>query len=175
MKIIRTKTFYLEMLRPHTFDVQPPLGGIEVIKQSRPSVEYYRFLYRSVGEDFQWVDRLVLADDSLRRIIHDDMVDIYVLKLDGRDAGYAELDRRCSGEIELAYFGLFPPFVGRGLGRYFLDWTLRTAWSHEPDRVWVHTCDLDHQAALPNYLNAGFEIYDEKMIDQHVPDLKSGP
>jgi GNAT superfamily N-acetyltransferase len=81
-----------------------------------------------------------------------------------------ELDRRTPGEIELAYFGLFPQFIGNGLGKYLLAWALRQAWSYGPRRVWVHTCDLDHEAALPTYLNAGFTVYAEKMVEQAVPE-----
>jgi len=108
--------------------------------------------------------------DELRAIIQDDRVEISVLAVDGQTAGYSELDRRQANEIELTYFGLFPGFVGKGLGTYFLDWTLRKAWSFQPRRVWIHTCDLDHPAALPTYLKAGFTVYDEKIIDQIIPD-----
>ena len=89
--------------------------------------------------------------------------------VDGQPAGYSELDRREPGQIELAYFGLFPQFIGQGLGKYFLGWTLDRAWSYGPDRVWLHTCDLDHPAALPNYQQAGFVVFDEQMIQQVVP------
>jgi GNAT superfamily N-acetyltransferase len=170
MPIIKTKTTYLEMYHPPTSFAQPPCDGIEITKADAPSTEFYRYLYRSVGEDLFWVDRLILPDDELRAIIQDDRVVIYVLAVGGETAGYSELDRRQKDEIELVYFGLFPRFVGRGLGKYFLDWTLRKAWAFEPRRVWVHTCDLDHPAALPTYLKAGFAIYDEEIIDQRVPD-----
>ena len=69
-----------------------------------------------------------------------------------------------------AYFGLFPAFIGKGLGKYLLAWALDRAWSFNPRRVWVHTCDLDHPAALPNYLRAGFTVYDETVVEQIVAD-----
>jgi GNAT superfamily N-acetyltransferase len=123
-----------------------------------------------VGRDYCWVDRNLMPDEDLRRIIQDPGVEVYVLSVAGAPAGYAELDRRQPGEIELAYFGLFPDFVGRGLGKFFLAWAVERAWSHGPRRVWVHTCDLDHPAALPNYLKAGFVVYDERVIEQVVAD-----
>ena len=64
--------------------------------------------------------------------------------------------RRIEGEIELVQFGLVPEFIGQGLGKYFLNWTIDKAWSYDPRRFWLHTCTLDHKAALPNYLKAGF-------------------
>ena len=114
-----------------------------------------------------------MPDEQLQAILTDDRVEIFVLQVADQSAGYAELDRRLENEIELAYFGLFPSFIGQRLGHCFLNWTLRTAWSHSPDRVWVHTCDLDHPAALPNYLKAGFRIYDERLVDQFVPDERA--
>src|SRR5260370_29736357 len=88
---------------------------------------------------------------------------VHVLMADGVPAGFAELDRRREGEIELVQFGLMPEFIGQGLGRYFLQWTIDRAWSYDPRRFWLHTCTLDHPAALPNYRKAGFEIYKEEM------------
>ena len=79
-------------------------------------------------------------------------------------AGFAEFDRRKPDEVELVQFGLTPPFVGRGLGKWFLEWTIDCAWSYAPRRFWLHTCSLDHRAALPNYLKRGFVKYKEEQI-----------
>jgi GNAT superfamily N-acetyltransferase len=111
-----------------------------------------------------------MQDEELLAIIHHDLVDVLVLTAVDEPLGYAELDRRQAGEIELACFGLFPSATGQGLGKYLLNRAMRAAWAHSPQRVWVHTCDLDHPAALPNYLKAGFEVYDEVDIDQFVPE-----
>jgi hypothetical protein len=170
MPRISTKTTYLEMLKPLAHEIAPPRSDLRIELIRRPSNEEYRRLYSSVGAGLHWVDRLLMPDEQLQAILTDDRVEIFVLQVADQPAGYAELDRRRGNEIELAYFGLFPGFIGQRLGYYFLNWTLHTAWSHSPDRVWVHTCDLDHPAALPNYLKAGFRIYDERLIDQFVPD-----
>jgi GNAT superfamily N-acetyltransferase len=82
---------------------------------------------------------------------------------EGVPAGFAELDRRIEGEIEVVQFGLLQEFIGQGLGRYFLQWTIDKAWSYQPRRFWLHTDSKDHPAALPNYLKAGFEIYKEEL------------
>jgi GNAT superfamily N-acetyltransferase len=170
MKHVLTKTTYLEMHSPPDKSATTPNADVAVERVEAPSVEYYRFLYNSVGRDYCWIDRNRMPDEELRRIVQDERVEIYLLTVGGEPAGYAELDRRQEGEIELAYFGLFPEFVGRGLGKFFLASAVERAWSHKPHRVWVHTCDLDHPAALPNYLKAGFLAYDEKMIEQVVGD-----
>jgi GNAT superfamily N-acetyltransferase len=67
-----------------------------------------------------------------------------------------------AGEVELVQFGLTPEFIGQGLGKFFLQWAIDRAWGYGPRRLWLHTCTLDHPAALPNYLKAGFRIYKEE-------------
>ena len=173
MSIIKTKTTYLEMFSPPQFEVGVLQTGRKVIRLPLPSVGFYRRLYRAIGSNFHWIDRLLMPEDDLRAIIQDDLVDIFVLYENQEPIGYSELDRRVCNEIELAYFGLFPEVIGQGLGKYLLNWTLRTAWSHRPRRVWVHTCDLDHPAALPNYLKSGFQIYDESIVEQPIFSMNS--
>jgi GNAT superfamily N-acetyltransferase len=166
MDRVLTKTTYLEMRSAPGVSYPAALDGVAVERVECPAVEFYRYLYNSVGRDYSWVDRNLLPDKPLRQIVQDERVEIYVLKVAGKDAGYAELDRRQPDEIELAYFGLFPAYVGRGLGKHLLQWIVAQAWSYRPRRLWVHTCDLDHPAALPNYLKAGFQVYDEKIVEQ---------
>ncbi len=169
MREVTTKTTYLEMRSPVRNDTATP-EGVAVAHVEKPSLAEYRHYYSSVGKDFDWVDRILLADEKLVEIIHDNLVEISLLTVGGEPAGFSELDRRTPTEIELAYFGLFPNFIGRGLGKFFLNWTVQHAWSYQPNRVWVHTCDLDHPAALPNYVRAGFQVYDEKIVHQQVAD-----
>jgi GNAT superfamily N-acetyltransferase len=170
MPIIKTKTTYLEMLSPPEGSGPAPRDDIEIARAAQPSVEAYRGWYCAVGGELNWVDRLVMPDDELCIILHDERVEIFLLHVAGETAGYVELDGRVAGDIEIAYYGLFPQFVGQGLGRYFLRWAVQHAWTQQPHRVWLHTCDLDHPAALPNYLKAGFKVYDEQVIEQVVPD-----
>ena len=169
MNTIPVKTFYLQMHAPPERTVPPPTDGVEVLRVEHPTIPYYRFLYDAVGRDWNWIDRKRLSDDELSAIIHGDRVEIYVLHVKGSPAGFCEMDRRVEDEIELRYFGLMPVFIGKGLGKYFLNWVLRQAWSYAPNRVWVHTCELDHDAALPIYQQAGLVVYDERIIDQVVP------
>ena len=160
---------YLEMHAPPTRPPAPaPLGKLAILRAERPTVSFYRYLYNTIGEPWNWVERRLLDDDALRAIIHDDKIDIYVLHVGGVPAGYVEQDRRHAREIEIAYFGLVPDFVGRGLGSYFLDWAVSTAWLHKPKRVWVNTCSLDHPRALSVYQRAGFVPYDRR-VDQIMP------
>lgn len=151
---------YLEMhARPPGLQLAAPADGLTVVQANPPTISFYRYLYNTVGGDWHWLDRRALTDQALGAIVQNPRVETHVLYESGTPAGYAELDRRTAGEIELAYFGLIPDFIGRGLGTYLLDWAIDRAWSYRPQRFWVHTCTLDHAKALPNYIRAGFRQY----------------
>lgn len=150
---------YLQMAQPPSSLLTMPREPVRCLRRLRVQVPEYLQWYSEVGRDYQWRDRLRMPSENLRRILEDPAVEIWAFLASDQHAGYVELDRRQPGEVEIAYFGLFPPFLGRGLGRYFLDWTVRQAWSYRPSRVWLHTCDRDHPAALPNYQRAGFSEY----------------
>ena len=157
------KVTYLEMrIRPERV-VPAPRDGLTVIHAKRPTIAYYRFLYDAVGRHYHWVRRTRYSDEELARIIHDPRDEVHVLHVDGVPAGYAELDRRVEGEIELNQFGLTADFIGQGLGKWFLQWTIDRAWNYGPHRFWLHTCTLDHPNALPNYQKAGFVAYKEEV------------
>lgn len=164
---------YLEMTeRPAQLNVPPPRGmRLALLHAYRPSVGFYRYLYDTVGAPWLWYERRAMDDTALRAIIQDDGVEIYVLYANGVPAGYAELDRRASDEIELAYFGLMPDFIGRRLGPYLLASALGTAWTYEPRRVWLHTNTRDHPKALRLYQRFGFRPYDQ--VRQTVPDPRA--
>ncbi len=168
---------YLQMNeRPKSAPVHPPTIGLPIalLHAEKPNVDFYRYLYNAVGESWIWYERREMSDATLATIIEDPLVEIYVLYLGGSPAGYAELDRREEDQIELAYFGLLPDFTGRGIGKWLLDCAIDTAWRHEPNRLWLHTCTLDHPAALRLYQRAGFEPY--KQETKHIPDPRtSGP
>ncbi|MCP4328155.1 MAG: GNAT family N-acetyltransferase [Alphaproteobacteria bacterium] len=154
---------YLEMTGPPKLSVIMPSGRkLALLRAEEPTVSFYRYLYNTVGEPWLWWERRALADDALRAIIEDDKIDVYVLYANGVPAGFAELDRRRLPEIDLAFFGLIPEFIGQGLGRYFLNVIIETAWSLKPRRLTVNTCNFDHPKAIQTYQRAGFVPYDQK-------------
>lgn len=148
---------YLEMRERPTAPPPPrPVEKIALLRAEQPTISFYRFLYDTVGDPWLWWERRVMDDETLGAIIRDPDVEIYVLYVGGVPAGFCELDCREAGAVELAYFGLMPEFIGRGLGRFFLRWAIDQAWLREPERVWVHTCTEDHPAALRMYQKEGF-------------------
>ena len=164
MELLDVTVYYLEMHAATGRGVPAPRDGLAVEHVVSPTVPYYRSLYDAVGRDYKWLSRRKMSDEALAAIIGDPRDELHVLQVAGTPAGFAELDRRQPHEIELVQFGLMPEFIGQGLGKWFLQWTIDKAWSYAPDRFWLHTCSLDHEAALPNYTRAGFALYHQETI-----------
>ncbi len=167
-ELIDATVYYLEMLNHPIQPVQPPRAGLLVLHVQTPSLAYYRFLYDAVGKDYHWLSRRKLSDDELAAILGDAKNELYVLHVDGSPAGFSELDRRKPTDIELVQFGLMGDFIGQGLGTWFLQWTIDKAWSYRPKRLWLHTCTLDHPAAVPLYKKAGFVQFKEEAIRREL-------
>lgn len=166
MSTIDVTVYYLEMLSHVHNSVPAPRDGLSVVHARRPTVAYYRFLYDAVGADYDWYSRKKLSDAELAAILADPRDEVHVLFVDGVPAGFAELDRRIDGQIELVQFGLVCEFIGQGLGKYFLQQVIDLAWSYAPQRFWLHTCTMDHPAAIPNYLQSGFTLYKQEVVQR---------
>ncbi len=168
-------TIELEMReRPTRATVPIPAGHYAVMRVDKPSCPFYRYLYKRVGEPWLWVDRAKLSDAALEAEIAAEAVEIYVLYASGEPVGYVELDRRPKPDIRIAYFGLAPGYIGRGLGRYLLNWAIDQAWSYGPERLTVSTWSFDHPRALANYQKAGFRPYQQtrsRIVDPRLEGL----
>jgi len=115
--------------------------------------ERYRALFRRVGGRWLWFSRLAMSDaDLLARAgeVHE------ALDRDGHSVGMVELDFRSAGICRILFLGLVPELAGQGHGRWLFAETMARAWAPGIEQVSVHTCSLDHPAALPSYLRAGF-------------------
>ena len=157
---------YLEMTDPADLEAAPvPPGGAAVERIDDPACGLWRFLYTEVGREYHWVDRLAWTDEEIRRYLADPALELWVLRVEEAIAGYFELRQDAEGGMEIAYFGLLPPFVGRGLGKYLLTCAVRRAWERGVSRVWLHTSSLDHPAAFPNYLARGFRVWKQEVYD----------
>jgi GNAT superfamily N-acetyltransferase len=161
---LRMVITYLEMNARPTAPTIPVPRRTALLRAERPTISFYRYLYNTVGERWLWYERRAMDDETLSGFIHDPGTEIYVLYSGGVPAGYAELNRRVKDEIELAYFGLMPEFIGQGLGRYFLSWAVDCAWTHGPERVWVSTNNFDHPRAIQSYQRAGFAPYRQETL-----------
>ncbi|HVU30386.1 MAG TPA: GNAT family N-acetyltransferase [Sphingomicrobium sp.] len=158
---------YLEMRSRPEIEVPPSTLDLRAIKE--PTTDRYRALFRLVGAPWLWFSRLLLDDEKLGAIIGDPGVELFaVLDGNGRDVGLLELDFREQGQCELAFVGLVPDLSGLGHGRWLLAEAVSRAWREGIGRVHVHTCSLDHPAALAAYRRAGFSAY--KRSIERFPD-----
>jgi len=158
---------YLEMRERPAVSI--PSSPLRLRSVDKPDVDAYRELFRLVGAPWLWFSRLIMDDATLGAIIHDPGIELFVVEDDeGRDAGMLELDYREPGECELSFIGLVPDLAGKGHGRWLLAEAVNRAWREGVSRVHVHTCSLDHPAALSAYRRAGFAPY--KRAIEHFPD-----
>ena len=158
---------YLEICGPPDLPVPP--SPLKLKRVEVPQPEHYRELFRLIGAPWLWFSRLIIDDAHLAAIIQHPKVELYsVVDETGREAGMLELDFREPGECELAFVGLIPELSGQGHGRWLLAEAVRLAWRDGVSRVHVHTCTLDHPAALAAYTRAGFIPY--KRALERFPD-----
>jgi GNAT superfamily N-acetyltransferase len=151
---------YLEMRSPTALQPKRCPDARFCIKPATvPQWEFNRFLYLLVGGPWTWTDKLNWTDRQWKEYVESGRLWTYVASHDGSLAGYYELQRDDAGDIEIIYFGLTPHFVGRGLGQVLLTSALEEAWRLGAKRVWVHTCTLDHPAAVATYQACGMQIY----------------
>jgi GNAT superfamily N-acetyltransferase len=161
---------YLQMReRP---EIGVPRSTLDLLRLTNPNLDRYRSLFRLVGSPWLWFSRLVMEDDKLAAIIQHPDVELFAVQDgNGRDVGMLELDFRETGECELAFVGLIPDLSGLGHGRWLLEEALQRAWRDGVTRVHVHTCSLDHPAALSAYARAGFTPY--KRAIERFPDPRA--
>jgi GNAT superfamily N-acetyltransferase len=161
--------WYVEMLDPswHRPSTKPRRLKVQQVPKSP---ELSRELYRQVGDDWMWIDRLPWSTEQWREYTDNPALECWLAFCDGQRAGYFDLERLADGSVQVVYLGLLPDFVGQGLGGDLLSSAVEIAWRDHPTRVWLHTCSLDHPSALPNYLARGFRQYDVETQRQVVPD-----
>ena len=146
---------YLEMRERREQPV--PASPLTLRRVEVPEPEHYRELFRRVGAPWLWFSRLILDDAHLASIIQHPKVELYcVIDQNGREVGMLELDFREAHECELAFIGLIPELAGLGHGRWLLAEAVSRGWCEGVTRLHVHTCSLDHPAALGAYRRAGF-------------------
>ena len=124
-----------------------------------------KFFYKNIGKSHHWVDRLVWTDKQWMNYTSDRSVKTFVLKKKDDLAGYFELIiHRDKKEVEIAYLGLLEEYHNQKLGSFLLSSAIRNSFKEKTNRVWVHTCSLDHKNALKNYISRGMKIFKKETI-----------
>ena len=139
-------------------------SSIELVKSDDFQVN--KFFYKNVGKKHRWTDRLTWSDRDWIKYSTDSKVKTYILKVKGELAGYFELILHLDlKEIEIAYLGLLEEYHNKKIGGYLLSTAIKKSFEEKDmQRVWVHTCTLDHKNALKNYLARGMKIYKNETI-----------
>ena len=124
-----------------------------------------KFFYKNIGKSHHWVDRLIWTDKQWMNYTSDSSVKTFVLKKKDELAGYFELIiHKDKKEVEIAYLGLLEEYHNQKLGSFLLSSAIRNSFKEKTNRVWVHTCSLDHKNALKNYLSRGMKIFKKETI-----------
>ena len=183
MTNIPVTTWSLEQTAPtDALPAAVPEGDVRIVRSEVPSPEFSRFLYASVGGDNNWIDRLGWTYARWQEHLGRAGVETWVAHDHGTPAGYVELEPQDDGVVEIVYFGLIPAFRGRRIGGHLLSYGAARAWDladrwpglAPTKRVWLHTCSLDGEHAMDNYLRRGFKLFDTKVEEE--PDVSApGP
>ncbi len=141
----------------------------ELKKAELPLPELSRFLYMAVGAPWTWYMRVSWSYEQWQNYLAGGNIQTWVAYKEATPLGYFELDVQANKSVEIAYFGLIPEFIGKGYGKALLQDAISKAWEIGGDRVWLHTCTLDHPQALNNYLARGFKVFKEEEYSDQIP------
>ncbi len=168
--VMPTKVYYLKMHEKLVRNTDGILN-LKFSKLARPidTVDYL-YYYRTVGEEYNWLDRITMNESDLHEVINSSKTEVFVYYISHEPAGFAEFVRE-DEYTEILYFGLFPDYIGKGYGKHFLQTVINEAWSNNPKWIQLNTCELDHPNALSTYRKAGFEldkiiVEDRKVIQE---------
>ena len=158
--MIEVTTYYLEMKSPSLLKDKKESEGLKIYECEIRQFQFNRFLYQFIGGAWGWTDKLSWSDEQWKTYAENDNLRTWGAYYKGSLAGYYELQQQYGGDVELAYLGLAPKFIGKGFGGYLLSQAIKSAWEWKwTKRVWVHTCTLDHPSALQNYKARGMDVY----------------
>ena len=124
-----------------------------------------KFFYKNIGKKHKWIDRLVWTEAQWIDYVSNENIKTYIFKFKNNLAGFFELiSHNEKKEVEIAYFGLLEEFQNKKLGSYLLSQAIQKSFNSDIERVWVHTCSLDHKNALNNYIARGMKIFKTEII-----------
>ena len=163
----KIKRFFLEIKKKQFLKQHPSFPKkTQVYLDKRKDININKFFYRQIGKDHFWRDRLLWSDNEWHKYIDNINLETGVMKLEEELIGFYEQEfHKEKNEIELIQMGILKEFQGKKFGSFLLEYIARKAFDQNVERVWVHTCSLDHKHALENYLSKGFKIFKEETID----------
>jgi len=142
-----------------------PNEDYEIKLINPPDFQLNKFFYKSIGKNHNWIDRLIWTEKQWINFTTNKNTKTYVLKKKDDLVGYFELLlHHDKNEVEIAYLGILGEYQNKRLGSYLLSTAIKKSFLNKPNRVWVHTCSLDHRNALSNYLSRGMKIFKRESV-----------
>jgi RimJ/RimL family protein N-acetyltransferase len=171
MTSIEVTITYLEMEHPAMLRAKRSTrAGVAVTRSDPPSAAVAAHFYNDIGNEYFWTERAEWTERQWADWLGQPGAELWVLTVDGDEAGFFLLTQPAPRTKEIEYFGLFAWYAGQGLGAHMLTCAVERAWESGADRVIVNTCTLDHPQALPNYLARGFEVVRKRTEWRELPE-----
>ena len=163
--MIEIKRFYLQIRSLEELNkVKKPSKSL-MVERSSNNFQLNKFFYREIGKKHRWVDRLSWSNETWINYLSNKNLHTCVLKKNDDLVGYYEkIYYEENNEFEIAYFGIMEEYIGKGYGGFLLSEALENCLKEKVKRIWVHTCSLDHENAIKNYLARGMKLYKEEKI-----------
>ena len=161
--IEKIERFYLEISTINNLKTKPISSECFSLKEAnKDNFDLNKFFYKQIGKRHQWVDRLIWQDKDWLKYISNENLRTYILKKENDLVGYFELIFN-NNDCEIAYFGILEEFIGKGYGGFLLSEALKIGFKRA-NRIWVHTCSLDHPNAIENYKSRGMKIFKTEIL-----------
>ena len=142
-----------------------PIDGYSLNLIDPVDFQLNKFFYKNIGKKHKWVDRLTWPEEKWITYVSSEKIKTYVFKFKDDLAGFFELIFHFEkNETEIAYFGILEEYQNKKLGSYLLSEAIKISFQNNVNRVWVHTCSLDHKNALKNYISRGMRIYKTEIL-----------
>ena len=161
---------YLEINSPEEINLSDkPNSNCKIEIKKDPDFQINKFFYKQIGSDHRWIDRLVWDDQKWVSYVNNPNVTTFVLKENDDLVGYFEqVTNAEKNDCEIAYFGILKEFYGKKYGAHLLSLAITKCFEKKINKIWLHTCSLDHENALKNYLARGMKIFKSETINLDI-------
>jgi len=165
--MIKVKRFFLELKKtkkPREEIIFPK--NTQIFLMTKKDININKFFYRNIGKDHFWRDRLLWSDKEWKKYINNKNLETGIIKINNDMIGFYEQEfHKEKNEIELIQMGILKEHQGKKFGSFLLKYILYLAFAKNVERVWVHTCSLDHKHALENYQSKGFKTFKQETVN----------
>ena len=161
--IEKIERYYLEIYSINSLNTKSlPSKNLAIEESNKKNFDLNKFFYKQIGKQHQWIDRLTWQDKNWIDYVSKKNLKTFILKQNNDYVGYFELifDKNV---CEIAYFGILKEYIGKGYGGFLLSEALKIGFKNA-NRIWVHTCSLDHPNAIENYKSRGMKVFKTEIL-----------